>query len=134
MLFIISNFKVGIWLCIQPRIDLNSQYNFYDVLTLYHTRIFPTQSTTLHTNNTFYIYFHHVPPSAEQQRSSLKNCSISRLLLGNGQQMNHIGCRISSSGGDSIPPGGTDTKLRIMAVISAGGGGGGEKGKLDIKL
>ena len=33
MLFIISNPKLGIWLCSQPRIDLNSQSNFYDVLT-----------------------------------------------------------------------------------------------------
>ena len=33
MLFIISNSKLGIWICSQPRIDLNSQYNFYDVLT-----------------------------------------------------------------------------------------------------
>ena len=33
ILFIISNSKLGIWLFSQPRIDLNSQYNFYDVLT-----------------------------------------------------------------------------------------------------
>ena len=33
MIFIISNSKLGIWICSQPRIDLNSQSNFYDVLT-----------------------------------------------------------------------------------------------------
>ena len=33
MLFIISNSKLEIWLCSQPRIDLNSQSKFYDVLT-----------------------------------------------------------------------------------------------------
>ena len=33
MLFIISNSKLGIWLCSQPIVDLNSQSNFYDFLT-----------------------------------------------------------------------------------------------------
>ena len=33
ILFIISNSKLGIWLYSQPIIDLNSQSNFYDVLT-----------------------------------------------------------------------------------------------------
>ena len=33
ILFIISNSKLGIWLYSQPRIDLNSQSNVYDVLT-----------------------------------------------------------------------------------------------------
>ena len=33
MLFITQNSKLGIWLCSQPRIDLNSQSNFYNVLT-----------------------------------------------------------------------------------------------------
>ena len=33
IIFIISNSKLGIWLCSQPRIDLNSQSKFYDVLT-----------------------------------------------------------------------------------------------------
>ena len=33
MLFIIYNYKLGIRICSQPRIDLNSQSNFYDVLT-----------------------------------------------------------------------------------------------------
>ena len=33
ILFIILNSKLGIWLCSQPRIDLNSQSKFYDILT-----------------------------------------------------------------------------------------------------
>ena len=33
MLFIIPNSKIGIWLCSQPIIDINSQSNFNDVLT-----------------------------------------------------------------------------------------------------
>ena len=49
MLFIISNSKLVIWLCSQPRIDLNSQSNFYDVLTRtykYLSNTLPTLSTT----------------------------------------------------------------------------------------
>ena len=34
MLFIISNSKLGIWICSQPRIDLNPKSNFNDVLTI----------------------------------------------------------------------------------------------------
>ena len=34
ILFIISNSKLGIWLCRQPRIDIKSQSKFYDVLTI----------------------------------------------------------------------------------------------------
>ena len=45
ILFIILNYTIGIWLCSQPRIYLNSQSKFYDVLTLEHTTTFPTQST-----------------------------------------------------------------------------------------
>ena len=33
MIFIISNSKLGIWLCSHPRIDINSQSKIYDVLT-----------------------------------------------------------------------------------------------------
>ena len=47
MLFIISNSKLGIWFCSQPRIDLNSQSNFYDVLT----RPYKYLSNTLYNNN-----------------------------------------------------------------------------------
>ena len=43
ILFIILNSKIGIWICSQTRIDLNSQSNFYDVLTLDHTRPCPNQ-------------------------------------------------------------------------------------------
>ena len=45
ILFIIINSKLGIWVFGQPIINANSQSNLYDVLTLEHTRIFPTQST-----------------------------------------------------------------------------------------
>ena len=48
MLFIISNSKLEIWLCSQPRIDLNSQSNFYDVLTR------PYKYLVQHTINTIY--------------------------------------------------------------------------------
>ena len=57
ILFIISNYKIGIWIFSQPRIDVNLQSNLYDVLTLDHTRLFPSQSTKLHSQNKFYIYF-----------------------------------------------------------------------------
>ena len=57
VLFIISNSKLGIWICSQPRININPQSKWYDVLTLYQTIIFPAQSTKVHTLNIFYIYF-----------------------------------------------------------------------------
>ena len=60
ILFIMSNSKLGIWICSQPRKDLNSQSRFYDVLTIYHTRLCPTQYTKQHTWNTFYVLFHQV--------------------------------------------------------------------------
>ena len=47
MLFIISKSKLGIWICSQPRIDLNSQSNFYDVLT----RPYKYLSNILYNNN-----------------------------------------------------------------------------------
>ena len=55
-----SDSKLLIWVCSQDRIDLNSQSNFYDVLTLDHTSTCPTQSTKQHTYNTFYIQFHQI--------------------------------------------------------------------------
>ena len=48
MLFIISNSKLGIRLCSQPRIDLNSKSNFYDVLTR------PCKYLVQHSINTLY--------------------------------------------------------------------------------
>ena len=45
MLFIISNSKLGIWLCSQPRIDLNSKSNFYYVLTRPYNYLSNTLST-----------------------------------------------------------------------------------------
>ena len=55
ILFINSYSKLGIWICSQPRIDLNSQSKFYYVITLDHTNTFPAQYTKQHTRNTFYI-------------------------------------------------------------------------------
>ena len=48
MPFIILNSKLGIWLCSQPIIDLNSQSNIYDVLTR------PYKYLVQHTINTLY--------------------------------------------------------------------------------
>ena len=61
MLFIISNSKLGIRLCSQPRIDLNSQSNFYDVLTrpyIYLSNFLPTIYTrTTYTQNNLHVSF-----------------------------------------------------------------------------
>ena len=48
MLFIISSSKLGTFLCSHSRIDLNSQSNFYDVLTR------PYKYLVQHTINTIY--------------------------------------------------------------------------------
>ena len=45
ILLIISNSKLGIWIRSQPIIDVNSQSNLYDVLTLDHTRLYTPQYT-----------------------------------------------------------------------------------------
>ena len=37
ILFIISNYKLVMWICSQPKLHVNSQSKFYCVLTLYHT-------------------------------------------------------------------------------------------------
>ena len=58
MLFIISNSKLGIWICSQPKIDLNSQSNVYDVLTRpykYLSNTLSTLSTKQHALNTIYM-------------------------------------------------------------------------------
>ena len=53
IIFIISNSKLGIWLCSQIRIDLNSKSNFYDVIN----RPYKYFSNTLYkTTCTKYIY------------------------------------------------------------------------------
>ena len=61
MLFNISNSKLGIWLCSQPIIDLNSQSNFYDVLTRpykYLSNNLSTLSTTTTcTQHNLYVSF-----------------------------------------------------------------------------
>ena len=57
MLFIISNPKIGIWLCIQPRIDLNSQSNFYYVLTRPYKYLSNTLYKTTYTEHNLYVSF-----------------------------------------------------------------------------
>ena len=59
MIFIISNSKLGIWLCSQPRIYLNSKSNFYDVLTRPYKYLYNTLST-LYTRTTCAQYNLHV--------------------------------------------------------------------------
>ena len=41
-----SNYKLGIWICGQPIIYVNSQSNLYAVLIIFHTRVFSNQSTS----------------------------------------------------------------------------------------
>ena len=61
ILYIISNFKLGIWIFSQPKIDLNLQFNLYGVPTLDHTRICRTQSKIyiLGINSTFSSSIHY---------------------------------------------------------------------------
>ena len=69
IIFIISNSKLGIWLCSNPIIDLNSQSNLYDVLTLDHTRIFPTNIQTTHSEHILHL----VPPGYDPFTQVLRN-------------------------------------------------------------
>ena len=58
ILFIISNSKLGIRLCSQPRIDLNLQSNFYDVPTIPYKYLYNTLSklsTKEHALKTIYM-------------------------------------------------------------------------------
>ena len=73
MLFNILNSKLGIWLCSQPRIDLNSQSNFYDVLTRPYKYLSNTIST-LSTTTTCTQYNLHVSFATEAVR--LENLHI----------------------------------------------------------
>ena len=59
---------------------------------------------------------------------------VYRFLLSSGQKRKRIGCGISSSGGDGVPPRDTDTQLIMATSFSVGGSGRGEKGKLVTKL
>ena len=59
MLFIISNPKLGIRICSQPRIDLITQSNFYDVLTRPYKYLSHILST-LYTRTTFTQHNLHV--------------------------------------------------------------------------
>ena len=45
ILSIISNSKLGIWICSQSRIDINSQSKFYNFITLDYTSTCTTKST-----------------------------------------------------------------------------------------
>ena len=58
ILFIISNSKLGIWICSHPIIDVNSQYNLYSFLTLYHTRLCLTNIQTTYLEHILHL----VPP------------------------------------------------------------------------
>ena len=51
MLFLISNSKLGFRLCSQPGIDLNSQSNFYDVLTRPYKYLIQHSINTIYKNN-----------------------------------------------------------------------------------
>ena len=64
MIFIISKYKLGIWICSQPRIDLFSQPNFYDVLTRPYKYL-----STLHTRITCTQYNLHVSFTRYHRRS-----------------------------------------------------------------
>ena len=57
MLFIISDFKLGIWICSQPIIDLNSQSNFYDVLTRPYKYLSNTLYKTTCTQYNLHVSF-----------------------------------------------------------------------------
>ena len=54
-----SDSKLGIWICSQARIDLNSQSKFYDVLTLYHTSTCTAQSTKKYTELILHLVSSH---------------------------------------------------------------------------
>ena len=55
MLFIISNYKLGIWICSQPRINLNSQSNFYHVLTRPYKYLSNTIYKTICTEENLHV-------------------------------------------------------------------------------
>ena len=55
ILFIILNSKLRIWLCSQPRIDLNSQSNFYDVITRPYTYLVQHTIQQKHALKTIYM-------------------------------------------------------------------------------
>ena len=57
ILFIISNSKLGIWLCSQPRIDLNSQSKFYYVITRPYKYLSNTLYKTTCTEYNLHVIF-----------------------------------------------------------------------------
>ena len=60
IIFIIYNYKLGMWICSHPTIDVNSQSNFYDVLTLYHRRLYPELHLILIPENLKTTYSEHI--------------------------------------------------------------------------
>ena len=70
MLFIISNSKLGIWLCSQPRIDLNSQSKCYDVLTRPFKYLVQHYLQQQHAINTIYMLVQHYLPINMHWRQS----------------------------------------------------------------
>ena len=64
----------------------------------------------------------------EWQWSDPNNGSVSHLPLRNVCQIKRIGVSIGIGSIDGVPPGGTDTQLRMASVCSVGGGGGGGGG------
>ena len=80
MLFIISNSKLGIWLCSQPRIDLKLQYNFYDILTRpykYLSNTISTLSIKQHALKTIYMLVSpHCAPAARRVHAIMGGGSL----------------------------------------------------------
>ena len=57
ILFIISNSKLGIWICSQPIIDLKSQSKFYEVLTRPYKYLYNTLYKTTCTEYNLHVSF-----------------------------------------------------------------------------
>ena len=55
ILFIIYYSKLGIWICSQPRIYLNSQSKFYDVITRLQKYLYNTLCKTKCTENNLHL-------------------------------------------------------------------------------
>ena len=60
ILSIISNYNLGICICIQPTIYINSQSNFYNVITLDHTCLCTELHILLSIPNILTIYSEHI--------------------------------------------------------------------------
>ena len=60
IIFIILNSKLGIEIWIQPKKDVNSESNFYDVITLDHTRLCSEINLLWSPENLQTTYFEHI--------------------------------------------------------------------------